>query len=260
MPIERRTYQRRVQRTNAFGTGIGLPRYYRVETTRKVPAKPPTDAEWEAFGRLMMVLAMPFIALWALFQWLIHANRKPASFDRQLWLSRSGESWVAMWEHVRRGRSRYDLYVYSPGDWVWNLVGSYTEWPTRRPPRTSGCATSSRAARTSCGWTARGAHREGRQDDRRTNRGRRGNDLRATVRHIKTQTIERHRARVARGRRDGGLGRGVLREEPHHRAEAPRRGRGSGPRRGSRSLRVSRDDERRPSASVRVNPSDGSCG
>jgi hypothetical protein len=25
--------------------------------------------------------------------------------------------------------SRYDLYVYSPGDWVWNLVGSYTEWP-----------------------------------------------------------------------------------------------------------------------------------
>lgn len=91
--------------------------------------KPPTDAEWEAFGMMMMALAMPFIALWALFQWLIHANRKPASFDRQLWLSRSGESWVGMWEHARRGKSRYDLYVYSPGDWVWNLVGSYTEWP-----------------------------------------------------------------------------------------------------------------------------------
>jgi hypothetical protein len=51
------------------------------------------------------------------------------SYDRQLWLSSSGQTWIARWERMRSGVARYDLYVYTPGDGVWNLIGSYTEWP-----------------------------------------------------------------------------------------------------------------------------------
>ena len=55
------------------------------------------------------------------------------SYDLQLRLSRCNttETWVTLMQRVRDGSPvAYDLYVYAPGDFVWNFVGT---WPEYRP-------------------------------------------------------------------------------------------------------------------------------
>jgi hypothetical protein len=91
------------------------------------------DRQMEIFCR---VLAAPFAAIWLLGKMVHSLFAMPeagTSFDLEMWLSRCNttETWVTLMQRVRDGSPvAYDLYVYTPGDFVWNLVGT---WPEHGP-------------------------------------------------------------------------------------------------------------------------------
>jgi hypothetical protein len=91
-------------------------RHYEVEVVEGKP-DPPKKSWREIREALREIWAKP-------------TTSDTPSFDLQLWLSRcdATDTWVTLMQRVRDGSPvAYDLYVYTPGDFVWNLVGTWSE-------------------------------------------------------------------------------------------------------------------------------------